>query len=436
MAHIAADRVQETSTTTGTGNLTLAGAVAGYRAFSGVCANNDTTFYAIEHQSANEWEVGLGTWQTGGTLVRTTVLSSSNAGAAVNFSAGTKNVFITTPAVDANFGTLAPAQLTADQNDYNPTGLQYANGLLMTADQFRSITGIAGGYEGRELRIINVSSNADGTIVLAYENTSSAAANRIASDNDLVLEPTCSAILRYDGAAQRWRLLSVRRRFTGDTFRVNPFYATDFLGGATADTGEAAYAIWDYAVIASGTQSKVTSGVRQHPGVLRTTSSTTTNSGGYCRTAADAILLGGGEIAEFVFRLPDLTTLTARLGFIDTATSADCVDGAYIEVSSTGAAVGKTSSNSARTTSATIATLSANTWYRAKIVVNRGATAVDFYIFDDNGNQLGTQQNSANIPTAAGRETGHGYIATKSGTVAQSCIDMDYMSVEWTRALI
>lgn len=436
MPHIVADRVQETSTTTGTGALTLAGAVAGYRAFSAVMANADTTFYAVEHQSAAEWEIGLGTWNTGGTLTRTTVIASSNAGAAVNFSAGTKNVFITSPAVSQSFGTLVPAQLTADQNNYSPTGLEFANCLCVSADQIRRITGIAGGYDGRELRIVNVSTNQDGTIILPYEDTGSTAANRFTIDNDTVIEPSCAAILRYDGASQRWRVLAVRRKFTGDAFRTTPFYATDFLGAATADTGEAAYAIWDYAVIASGTQSKVTSGLRTHPGVLRTTSSTTTNSGGYCRTDASAILIGGGEVAEFVFRIPDLTTLTLRLGFLDTATSADATDGAYIEVLSTGAATGKTANNSTRTTSATIATLSANTWYRARIVVNRDATAVDFYIFDDSGNQLGTVQNTANIPTAAGRETGHGYVATKSGTTAQGCVDMDYMSIEWTRALI
>ena len=100
MAHVKGDRILETATTTGTGSFTLGGAVSGYRAFSAIpgIANNDTVFYCIEHQSANEWEIGLGTWQTGGTLVRTTVLRSSNADAAVNFSAGTKNVFNTEPA--------------------------------------------------------------------------------------------------------------------------------------------------------------------------------------------------------------------------------------------------------------------------------------------------------------------------------------------------
>jgi hypothetical protein len=96
MPHIVADRVQETSTTTGTGSYTLAGAATGFRAFSAVCADGDTAFYAATEGSG--WEVGLGTFSTGGTLARTTILSSSNAGAAVNWPAGTRDVFLTVPA--------------------------------------------------------------------------------------------------------------------------------------------------------------------------------------------------------------------------------------------------------------------------------------------------------------------------------------------------
>lgn len=94
MAHISADRVKETTTTTGTGAITLAGAATGFRAFASVMAASDTCYYCI--QGGAEWEIGLGTFNT--TLARTTVLSSSNAGAAVNFSAGTKEVFIVAPA--------------------------------------------------------------------------------------------------------------------------------------------------------------------------------------------------------------------------------------------------------------------------------------------------------------------------------------------------
>lgn len=89
------DRVKETSATTGTGTLTLAGATTGFRTFASALSNGDTTYYAI--QGGADWEVGVGTYSAG-TLARTTILSSSNAGAAVNFSAGTKDVFITMPA--------------------------------------------------------------------------------------------------------------------------------------------------------------------------------------------------------------------------------------------------------------------------------------------------------------------------------------------------
>jgi hypothetical protein len=94
MALIRADRVKETSTSTGTGTFTLAGADSTYRTFASVCAVADTVYYAIAHRTANEWEVGLGTYSATNTLTRTTVHSSSNANAAVTFSAGTKDVLL------------------------------------------------------------------------------------------------------------------------------------------------------------------------------------------------------------------------------------------------------------------------------------------------------------------------------------------------------
>ena len=89
------DRVQETTTTTGTGTVTLAGAVSGFQSFAAI-GNANTTYYTIAHQTLAEWEVGVGTYTSSGTtLSRDTVLASSNSGSAVNFSAGTKNVFCT-----------------------------------------------------------------------------------------------------------------------------------------------------------------------------------------------------------------------------------------------------------------------------------------------------------------------------------------------------
>lgn len=100
MAFSLGNRVKETSTTTGTGSLTLGGAASKYQAFADVMSTNDYCWYAIVHQSANEWEVGLGKLTSSTTLSRDTVINSSNSGSAVNFSGGTKDVFITDIAGD------------------------------------------------------------------------------------------------------------------------------------------------------------------------------------------------------------------------------------------------------------------------------------------------------------------------------------------------
>src|SRR5215510_15912077 len=91
------DHVKETTTTTGSGTLTLAGAATGFRDFS-VVGNGGQRFFFIAHQSANEWEVSRGVWNTGGTLTRAEVLASSNSGSLVSFSAGTKDVALDCPA--------------------------------------------------------------------------------------------------------------------------------------------------------------------------------------------------------------------------------------------------------------------------------------------------------------------------------------------------
>jgi hypothetical protein len=107
MALVVADRIQESSTSTGTGDFTLAGAGTGFRAFSAVCSTGDTLYYLIEALDANgnpsgDWEVGLGTYSAANTLTRTTPAASSNANAAVDFAAGTKRV-----SLDATAGYLA-----------------------------------------------------------------------------------------------------------------------------------------------------------------------------------------------------------------------------------------------------------------------------------------------------------------------------------------
>lgn len=107
MPLVVADRVKDTTTTTGTGDITLAGAPpAGRRSFASVLATNDLCYYCIASDGGSEWEVGIGKLTASTTLARQTILASSNAGAAVSFSAGTKDVFLTAPAaqIGGKFG--------------------------------------------------------------------------------------------------------------------------------------------------------------------------------------------------------------------------------------------------------------------------------------------------------------------------------------------
>ena len=95
---IVKDRVKETSTTTGTGDITLAGADTGFKAFSAVFSVGDQTYYTIANSSTGEFEVGRGSYSAANTLSRLEVYSSSNSDAKTNFGAGTKIVFVTYPA--------------------------------------------------------------------------------------------------------------------------------------------------------------------------------------------------------------------------------------------------------------------------------------------------------------------------------------------------
>jgi hypothetical protein len=97
MAFVLKDRVKDTTTTTGTGTVTLSGtAPIGYVSFLSAIGNGNNTYYTIT--AGSEWEVGIGTLSSNTLLSRDTVLASSNAGSLVNFSAGTKDVFVTYPA--------------------------------------------------------------------------------------------------------------------------------------------------------------------------------------------------------------------------------------------------------------------------------------------------------------------------------------------------
>lgn len=140
MAFVTADRVKDTSTTTGTGSITVSGAApTGYRTFSAVLGAGDTFYYCIQGQTTAEFEVGVGTYSSANVFARTTVLASSNSGSAVSFSAGTKNVFITLAATRTL--QLGPSDTpTAGSVPYG-TGSTLAYTSVGTSGQFLSSNG-------------------------------------------------------------------------------------------------------------------------------------------------------------------------------------------------------------------------------------------------------------------------------------------------------
>jgi len=123
MALVVADRVQETSTTSGTGTLTLSGAVVGFQTFSTAIGNGNTTFYTIYDLTAYDWEVGIGTVGAG-TLARTTVLSNSaGTTSPISFAGNVKSVFCTYPAEKSiNYDANGVATI-GDVLGYSDTGI-------------------------------------------------------------------------------------------------------------------------------------------------------------------------------------------------------------------------------------------------------------------------------------------------------------------------
>jgi hypothetical protein len=146
MALVLADRVRETTTTTGTGSVTLAGAYTGFQTFSAAIGNTNSTYYTIANVGSGEWEVGIGTYSSGGNLLsRTTVLSSSNGGSLVNFGAGAKDVFVTQPAERALYVASAGTGLESQVTAFTNGGIVYASSTSALA------TGSALVFDGTNL---------------------------------------------------------------------------------------------------------------------------------------------------------------------------------------------------------------------------------------------------------------------------------------------
>lgn len=166
MALVLKDRVKETSTSTGTGDFVLAGAETGFQSFASALADGDTTYYAIE--DGTDWETGLGTWTSSTlTLARTTVYESSNSGNAVDWGAGSKNVFITQPA-----SRVATTTVYASIDDLPLSGnVQAGDQALVTANNNVYIWNGSGWFKIATINETPTISGNDASYALASDGT-------------------------------------------------------------------------------------------------------------------------------------------------------------------------------------------------------------------------------------------------------------------------
>ena len=216
MAFLIKDRVLETCSSPGTGAITLLGAVTGYQSFSTAFSstNGTTTYYCIADQGGANWEVGLGTWNTGNTLSRTTVYASSNAGSTVNFASGTQNVFCTYPAEYAVYqggplgtpssGTVTNLTGTASININGTVGATTQNTgafTTVTANASTSGTSTTGAFSYGTLsytdvnHILTMQSSQNSYVQMEIQNTNTGTA----ASSDVIVSNNNTTATTYYG---------------------------------------------------------------------------------------------------------------------------------------------------------------------------------------------------------------------------------------------
>jgi hypothetical protein len=432
MSHIAANAVKETTTTTGTGNLTLAGAVSTFQAFSAECANNDTFFYRVAHQSANEWEIGYGTFVSATpAIARTTVIESSNADAAVDFSAGTKDVLIVSPNFTQNWGVLSVTPST-NQNDYAPTGFNKCASLWMNIGGTMKLTGLAGGYEGRRIIIRNESS--DFMLWLEHLNSASSSANqfRLRNGMPLFLMPHDFAEFIYCSHS-KWELVNQSAPgIMGLTF------FSDCIGGT--GTANLAHSGGGLTIFASGTgaagaASTYLANTTERPlGIVQfTAGTTTTGRAGAGDNGTDQIIPTLGP-ALSVARLAVQTTVSGTetfqvlSGFVDSLAAGATTDGVAWNNRWNGSAAEWAQDRFAatvRTGTTTGSPTPDNNYIWLVVFVNEGWTRADFIYSTDSVSFTLASSPSTGFPSSTQRTSWCAAQIIKSAGTTARLVSLD-----------
>lgn len=185
----------------------------------------------------------------------------------------------------------------------------------------------------------------------------------------------------------------------------------------------------NFVAISSGTLANGTPTVNNQ-GVIRIGSSVNANSGVSIRIPANSVRIKGNEVFTYIFNPLTFTNTTSRLGIHDSTSSADATNGIYFEYSGSGVLILKTADNGTRT-SATIATLTASTWYKVRFTVNSNATSVLAELFDATGTLIASVTHTTTIPNNT-RAVAVALNITNSGTTATNLVDADFVSAKLT----
>lgn len=129
-------------------------------------------------------------------------------------------------------GDISPAQITANTDDYNPTGLSTASVLRLSTDASRNLTGIQGGADGRVLVLHNVGS----FDLVLKDDTTSTAGNRFQLNSDITIGPNQSTVIQYDSTSSRWRVIGGQGSSGGAVTSVNGASGAVSLNGGYIGT--------------------------------------------------------------------------------------------------------------------------------------------------------------------------------------------------------
>lgn len=322
-------------------------------------------------------------------------------------------------------GVISPSSLSADQDNYAPSGWDKADIYRVQGDTSnRIITGIGNAtqIDGKQITLRNIGAN---TLTLMNQHGGSSAANRFDFGGyDYPLFSKCEVTMHYDGTLARW-IIEDPSPFVIPSSGLGYFLQRDGLRNNNPD--------WTTISPATGGTANNIAAVANHPGIVEFTLGTSATGNGFDLTAVDQILLQNAWYHRYdaIFKILQLSNATdnytLRFGYIDSG-SAESTDGVFFRYNhavNSGNWQLVTRSNGTETATNTSTAAQISNYVKLTVLVYPTTAKCDFYI-----NDVFANVNTTNIPSASGRVTGAGMMFIKTaGTTNTAFLDLDAWSI-------